>query len=198
MTMYRRRLPHVHQTERPVFLTWSLHGSLPKERFFQSGTINSSEVFAALERQLDGSRSGPQWLRQNEIAEIVERAILHGQNELHQYDCHAWVVMPNHVHLLLTARVPLPSLLASLKRITAKRANAELGRTGDPFWAEETFDRTVRNAEEFGRIRAYIENNPVKALFVATPEDYRWSSAWKGRLVVMAAAVGREGVPGAG
>src|SRR5215470_11301173 len=106
MTMYRRRLPHVRETANPVFLTWSLHGAIPKERTFPAQKLESSEVFAALERQLDGARTGPQWLRRPEIAELVEIAILYGQDELHHYQCHAYVIMANHVHLLVTATVP--------------------------------------------------------------------------------------------
>ena len=193
--MYRRRLPHVRESFRAVFLTWSLHGSIPRGRSFPSGTIASGKVFASLEGQLDGSRTSPQWLGKDEVAEIVEQAILHGENVLRHYECHAWVIMPNHVHLLITPLVPLPTLLASLKRITARRANAALGLTGSPFWAEETFDRTVRDADEFGGIRAYIQNNPVKALLAPCPDEYRWSSAWKGGMIWK---TGREGVPSAG
>jgi len=85
--------------------------------------------------------------------------------------------MPNHVHLLVTPNIPLSKLTRSLKGITAKRANAVLGRTGTPFWQEETFDRNVRNQPEFERIRSYIENNPVRAGLVLEAADYTWSSA---------------------
>jgi putative transposase len=52
-----------------------------------------------------------------------------------------------------------------------------LGRTGQPFWQDESYDRLVRNGEEFGRIQRYIENNPVATCLVARPEEYLWSSA---------------------
>ncbi|MEP6539350.1 MAG: transposase, partial [Bryobacteraceae bacterium] len=93
------------------------------------------------------------------------------------YVWHAFAVMSNHVHLLVTPKVPLPKLTQSLKGITAKRANVILGRTGEPFWQEETFDRNVRNQDEFERIRFYVENNPVRAGLVREAREYRWSSA---------------------
>jgi len=57
---------------------------------------------------------------------------------------HAFVVMPNHVHLLVAPAVALSKLTKSLKGITAKRANAMLGLTGSPFWQEESYDHLVR------------------------------------------------------
>jgi hypothetical protein len=54
-----------------------------------------------------------------------------------------------------------------------------LGRTGKPFWQDESFDHWVRDGAQFESVRAYIEQNPVKAGLVAKPEEWRWSSAHK-------------------
>jgi putative transposase len=86
------------------------------------------------------------------------------------------VVMPNHVHVLVSPQVPLPRVTKSLKGITAKRANAMLGRTGEPFWQEESYDHLVRGHDEFERIRFYIEENPVQAGLVQDAGESRWSS----------------------
>jgi putative transposase len=67
--------------------------------------------------------------------------------------------------------------MKSLKGSTARKANRALGRTGGPFWQKESYDHWVRSQEEFERIRAYIENNPVNAGFVRTPQEFLWSSA---------------------
>jgi putative transposase len=85
--------------------------------------------------------------------------------------------MSNHVHLLLTPHINVSKLLCSLKAATAKRANLLLERTGQPFWQDESYDRLVRNGEEFRRIQRYVENNPVVAGLVTTQEKYLWSSA---------------------
>ena len=98
---------------------------------------------------------------------------------LGHYTLHAFVVMPNHVHLLLTPQVDVPKLLRSLKGITAKRANQALGLTG-AFWQEESYDHVVRDGKQFDRIRGYIEENPVRAGLAAVAGEYRWSSAWVG------------------
>ncbi len=108
---------------------------------------------------------------------MVVRAIHHNANVLGQYALHAFVVMPNHVHLLLTPAIAVPKLAKSLKGITAKRANLILGLTGSSFWQEESYDHLVRSDREFEQIRQYIENNPVRAGLVQEARRYRWSSA---------------------
>ncbi|MEO8130087.1 MAG: transposase, partial [Bryobacteraceae bacterium] len=177
MMFYRRRLPHVYRTRHAVFLTWSLYGSLPSGRHFSGGPLDSGAVFAALDHLLDEARSGPVYMKQPSIADLVVDAIDYNSTAMGHYVWHAFAVMSNHVHLLVTPKVPLPKLTQSLKGITAKRANVILGRTGEPFWQEETFDRNVRNQDEFERIRFYVENNPVRAGLVREAREYRWSSA---------------------
>jgi REP element-mobilizing transposase RayT len=177
MTFYRRRLPHINETEQVVFLTWRLHDSLPPHRAFPVDALNSGQAFAALDRVLDESRTGRFYLRQPAVADMVVQAILYNANILGHYVLHAFVVMPNHVHLLATPGVALPKLTKSLKGITAKRANAMLALTGSPFWQEESYDHLVRHEREFEKIRNYIEGNPVRAGLVKEACEYRWSSA---------------------
>ncbi len=110
------------------------------------------------------------------IASLVVEAITFGQEELGHYKVGAYVVMPNHVHLLVVPRVPLTQLTRRLKGYTARRANLRLGRTGEAFWQPESYDHWVRGAQEWERIVHYIENNPVAAGLAARPEDYPWSS----------------------
>ncbi|MEK7403621.1 MAG: transposase [Acidobacteriota bacterium] len=175
--LHRRRLPHLYTTERPVFLTWRLHGSVPPHRPFPAGVLSSGQAFVALDRLLDEARTGPFYLRQPAVAELVVEAIQYNAHTLGHYALHAFVVMPNHVHLPVTPAVALPKLTKSLKGITAKRANAMLALTGRPFWQEESYDHVVRNDQEFDRIRRYIEENPVRAGLTSHASEYRWSSA---------------------
>ena len=177
MNFYRRQLPHLFASGRPIFLTWRLHGSLPRHRWFPGGGLRSGKAFVALDRLLDESRSGPQYLGQPSLAEMVVEAIHYNERALRQYELHSFVVMPNHVHLLITPAIAIRLITKSLKGITAKRANLILGRFGQSFWQSESYDHLVRNDREFERICRYIEQNPVRAGLVAVAEDYRWSSA---------------------
>ena len=157
-----------------------LQGSLPPPRFFPSASLTSGKAFVAMDRLLDHARTGPLYLARPKIAALVVQAILDGQDVLHHYDWHAFTVMANHVHLLITPQASVPKLMQWLKGTTARRANQILNLAGRAFWQEESYDRWVRDEREFRRLQVYIEENPVRAGLVAAPEDYRWSSAWRG------------------
>jgi REP element-mobilizing transposase RayT len=126
-----------------------------------------------MDRLLEETRSGTFYLRQPAIADMVVEAIKYNAEVLHHYELHAFVVMPNHVHLLLTPLIALPKLMRSLKGITAKQANEILGLTGRSFWQEESYDHLVRNGREFEKIQTYIENNPVRASLVSEPHQFQ-------------------------
>jgi len=181
----RRRLPHLDVVGQPQFITFRLYDSLPAQRPFPASNLTSGEAFVTMDRLLDHARGGPTFLRQPAIAQLVLTSIQYGA-EIGHYELHSWVIMPNHVHLLLTPQASVSKLLGSLKAATAKRANLLLQRSGQPFWQDESYDHLVRGGDEFQRIQRYIEGNPVTALLAARPEQYAWSSA--GRAACEAAA----------
>ncbi len=189
MTFYRRNLPHWHPEGKSIFITWRLYGSLPASVLKKRSTgrnacaTNTSESenspgkqFLHLDAALDSAKRGPLWLANPEFAAYAEYPIVHGA-ELGRYQLHAYVVMPNHVHILLDPYVPLAKISGPLKGVAACDINARLGRTGKPLWQDESFDHWIRNSAEFERIRHYVEWNPVRAGLVARPEDWKWSSA---------------------
>ena len=171
-----RRLPHVYPEGRWLFLTWHLHGVLQAFERAPPGKPLSGEAFVLMDRKLDAARTGPRFLLQDAIGSLVIASLLHGV-EIGNYELEAFVIMSNHVHVLLLPKVPVSKLMKSLKGYTAREANKVLGRTGEPFWQKESYDHWVGDEVEWGRIKNYIENNPVKAGLVARPEDYKWSSA---------------------
>jgi putative transposase len=172
----RRRLPHSYPKGRWLFITWTLHGSFPAGRFPPPAKAASGEAFAWIDRYLDNIRTGPQLLQQATIAQLVVDSLYRG-SDLGHYELGLFVIMPNHVHVLLRPLVSPSRLLKSLKGSTAREANRLLGRTGEQFWQRESYDHWVRNQEEWSRIARYIERNPVKAGLAARIEDYPWSSA---------------------
>ena len=90
---------------------------------------------------------------------------------------HAYVLMDNHVHLLLTPDTAdgLPRLMQALGRSYVRAFNARHGRTGT-LW-EGRYRSTVIEAERYLlACMAYIELNPVRAGMVAAPADFAWSS----------------------
>jgi len=177
MDHQRRRLPHTWPEGKRLFLTWHLYGSLPHALYPPPNKQNAGRAFVWMDRYLDCARIGPLYLKQPPIAQLVVDSIRHGAQQLQYYELQAFVVMANHVHLLVLPRISPSRFLQTLKGYTAREANRLLGRTGQPFWQAETYDHTVRDDRESDRIKAYIENNPVKAGLVAKAEDYIWSSA---------------------
>ena len=116
------------------------------------------------------------------IADLVSQAILIGDGERHFYQLFAWVVMPNHVHLLILPRVPMAGVMRWLKGSTARSANRILGRTGQPFSQDESYDHYLRRSSQVHRTVSYIEENPVKAGLVGSSERWPWSSAgWQAK-----------------
>jgi putative transposase len=93
---------------------------------------------------------------------------------------HAAVVMPEHVHLLLTPLrdragwpIPLAKILQLIKGVSAHSVNELLGKKG-PLWQDEGFDHVLRSDESFAGTIEYIRQNPVRRGLARAPEDYAW------------------------
>src|ERR1700675_2928488 len=87
------------------------------------------------------------------------------------------VIMPNHVHVLLLPKISLPVITRWLKGSTARQANLLLGRTGEAFWQDESFDHRVRDEAQLDCLVHKVEYNPVNASLAANPRAWHWSSA---------------------
>jgi REP element-mobilizing transposase RayT len=132
-----------------------------------------------MDRHLARAAAGPRWLGDERIAQSTLDVLNYGERQLRLYSLRAWVLMPNHVHLLVYPQTKLSTITKSIKNYSARRANTILGRTGRPFWQDESYDRWVRGPEELEKIVGYIERNPVAAGLVNRIEAWRWSSAWQ-------------------
>jgi len=169
---YRRNLPHFQPDGAELFITFRLYGTLP----LASG--RDGRAFVAADRELERTPLGPCWLQQPRVAECVTETIRDGERIRALYDLVAFVVMPNHVHLLIEPKAPAPKITQYVKGVSAKRANGLLRRTGQPFWQDESFDRWVRSSKERDNIIRYIEFNPVRASLASEPHLFRYSSAF--------------------
>jgi putative transposase len=87
---------------------------------------------------------------------------------------YGYVVMPEHVHLLLSEpqRDTLADALKSLKQGVSRRLIAD----ADHFWQKRYYDFNIRNYPQFVEKLRYIHRNPVKAGLCGRPEDWEWSS----------------------
>lgn len=90
------------------------------------------------------------------------------------YKLHAFVIMPDHIHLLITTE-DLPRAMNHIKGSFSRQLASK-----SPAWQHGYTDHLVETREEFESRRDYIHNNPVRAGLVERPEDYRFSSAHRG------------------
>jgi len=96
-----------------------------------------------------------------------------------KYLLHEFVIMPDHIHLLLTPTDTVERAMQLIKGGFSYRAKKELGHCGE-IWETSFYDRRVRDWKEYCHFREYIHFNPVKARRSETPEGYRHSSAARG------------------
>ena len=107
---------------------------------------------------------------------LIDEILLRRSTE--NFRLHAFVVMPDHLHLLLT-----PSATCSLERILQliKGGSAfrirKLLDSKFPVWHAGYHDHWIRDAADFHTRKRYIELNPVRALLAGVPSEYPWSSA---------------------
>ena len=208
----RGYLPHFNSPVHTQHVTVHLADSLPKSAIERIDQM--IEALPDLERAIERRRRLHEWidagsgsclLREPELARIVEAAFHHFDGE--RYRLFAWVVMPNHFHVLFQpiGDWSMAETVASWKRFTATeikkwlRARQESGDpgiaallrgsgsaseyvsrflTGElPIWPREYWDRYIRNENHFHDVITYIHQNPVKAKLCTHPSDWRFSSA---------------------
>jgi REP element-mobilizing transposase RayT len=198
-TVYQRHLPHWQQENALYFITFRTADSLPhhvratwiddRDRWLRSRGVDvaapgwrrrldslSSQdrrTYAATfgrfwQRQLDACH-GSCPLRSDELRMIVSKSLLHFDGQ--RYSIVAFVIMPNHVHVLagVRGRGALPGICSGWKKHSATLINRRLGRRGR-FWQSESYDHLVRSPDNLLHLRDYILANPRRAGLPAT--DY--------------------------
>ena len=177
-------LPHWHQDDKYVFVTFRLHDSLPQEKLqwfreekeswlkqhpqpWEEKTTKEyiNKFGKAVDKWLDNNY-GNCLLKKQSNRKIVEDALLFFDGK--RYDLVAFVVMPNHVHILLKLREghELTEIMHSIKSYTAKKINENENNTG-PVWQSESYDRLIRDQKHFENVVRYIIANNKKLAWVA-------------------------------
>ena len=199
--IYRRKLPHIHPQNNPLFITFRLVDSLPaavlaelqaqREKELQAAKTPAEryeiqkKYFGHYDKWLDRCQHGHDWLKQENIAQIVADEIHRADS--HHYELYAYCIMPNHIHLLIRSLIekfppsimpsaisPVAEIMRLLKGRTARYCNLALNRSGK-FWHHESYDHYVRDEKEMERIILYILNNPVKAGLAQEWKDWKFT-----------------------
>jgi len=107
-------------------------------------------------------------------AELFLETLQHYRAEGH-YKLHAFVVMPDHIHLLLTPQGrTISQTMNRIKGGFSHRLSSNL-----PVWQRGFTDHLVQSATDFETRRNYIHQNPVRANLAPTAELYPYSSAYQ-------------------
>lgn len=171
------KLPHWHQDGKIQYVTFRLADSLPQSELKEiKGMIDSfkernpepwdksvmlqyhRQVGAKFEEYLDNGL-GECIFRNKECRDVLKDVIMFYDNV--KYDVLAFVIMPNHVHLLLRLidRNKLGKIMQSIKRQSSREINNRLNRQGT-IWMKRYFDRIVRSEDHLKHYLSYIRDNP--------------------------------------
>ena len=187
----RGYLPHFESSQATQHVTFHLSDSLPKTALQQ--LESELKPLPAEKQDVERRKRIDTWidaghgycvLRNPAIAGMVQGSLLAFDSQ--RYRLLAWVVMPNHVHVLFQPinKWTVAKIVASWKKFTARKIceiRRESGEElGDPVWHREYWDRYIRDEGHLLQAIEYIHMNPVKAGLVATPESWHWSSAYPG------------------
>jgi putative transposase len=176
---YRNNLPHWEQDAATYFITFRLGDSIPLEVVRELNNerktwlqFNPQPWSEKTEREFHQRFSAKidEWmdrghgeclLRRADLRAGVLDALLRGHKQ--SYLMRIFVIMPNHVHLLVSLDdVPLSAAVKRWKGSSAAAINGLLGRSGC-LWQKDYFDRLIRGPVHFGNVVRYIQRNPSKA-----------------------------------
>lgn len=162
-------LPHWRQEGCTYFVTFRTADSLPRkvlarlreQREITGDEFDDSERWHHKIDEILDWGAGECRLRNTGFRTIVVEALRHFDPE--RLRLGDFVVMPNHVHALLTPATgeSLDGLLTSIKSYSGRRIH-ELLETSGQFWQRNSYDRIVRDQKELERFQKYIRDNPVK------------------------------------
>jgi REP element-mobilizing transposase RayT len=174
----RGYLPHFDAPNVTQLVTFNLDDSFPVTRRAEWEPLLREPDESLRRRRLEAwldRGCGECWLGQPAVAALVERALLAGHG--HDYLLQAWVIMPNHVHLVVDVwRTPVSRMVKSWKGATGRAANSLIGRAGG-FWQEDYWDTYIRDEKHLAQAIRYVDNNPTKSHLVPDPAAWRWGSA---------------------
>ena len=187
----RGYLPHFESSDVTQHVTFHLGDSLPQSVLLRIDaelkSIPAGKRDAERRKRVDAwidAGHGSCVLRQPAIAGMVQGSFLTFDSQ--RYRLLAWVVMPNHVHVLFQPihGWTVAKIVAAWKKFTARKiCDARRDATGEPrgpVWHREYWDRYIRDQTHLAQVIEYIHLNPVKAGLVSAPQSWPWSSAYPG------------------
>lgn len=197
-TDYYRNLPHLQPENSVFFVTPTLSGALPRHIIetlqlekelkiaeFRKSNISDDQLKKALAQQrnlyfskfdhlLDNPKSGPTHLGNPQVAQMLYDCLLHFDHVRYKMVC--FTIMNNHAHLVIhKLDRKLFQIMHSIKTFSGRKGNKILNQIGLQFWQAESYDRWIRNKQEFKHWVTYTLNNPIKAGLVKNWRDWDYA-----------------------
>ena len=90
--------------------------------------------------------------------------------------CYGYVIMPDHLHMMIQLgdKASLSEVMRSFSTFTSREINKLNGWSG-AFWQQGYYDHAIRNNEAFDRHLNYMAENPVRKVYVDSPEDWQFT-----------------------
>ena len=178
-------LPHWTQYGKITFITFHLADSLPKhaidfmqaeyeslKRLSENSECpqNAARLKAIRHNQLEKylDKGYGSCLLRNVLYRNIIVGTLNHDNRL-AYILHSYVIMPNHVHLLIEpiGSATIQNITQTIKSVSSHNINKLTHQKGN-IWQKEYFDRIIRNEDHYMRVLDYIRNNPKHC----APDEY--------------------------
>ena len=177
ITITGKKIPHWDQACCVQFVTFRLADSLPQSKLQeyrqtkcqwmeshpkpwdeQTQKEYDHTFTEVMDKWIDAGY-GECILKDKRVRDILADVIMHYDGD--QYVIHAYVIMPNHVHVLMTPAdgYTIQEIVGDWKKFSSRGINKILDRRG-PLWERERFDHLVRDAAGYATILSYIERNP--------------------------------------
>ncbi|MBA3025520.1 MAG: hypothetical protein FP820_03835 [Sulfurimonas sp.] len=154
------KLPHVDAFGHYQFITFRTDASVDKyllQIFNDENRKNSIRQYK-IDTYLDNSENGA--FLNDDVLAYLHNFLINSDDDM--YELISFVIMPNHVHLLFKQITPLSETMRILKSKSARDINKLLKREGK-LWANEYYDKVIRDEEDFSKVYDYIKNNALKA-----------------------------------
>ena len=179
-TVHTRTLPHWAANSTLIFITYRLVDSMPADKlrawqgerdewlllhpepWDEAIAREYYDTFPAKLDEMVDAGYGSCALAREDCRRIVVENLLHFNGE--RYNLHSFVVMPNHVHVLMKIeeKDDLPKIVHGWKSYTAKKINEAIGGSGR-VWQREYYDRLIRDAVHYTNTVEYIRKNAQAA-----------------------------------
>lgn len=153
-----KKLPHIDMDGYYQFITFRTYDSIDDYmKTISNQDVGNSKKQYLIDNYLDTSKNG-NYLK-DDISEYMYNFLISKDNIL--YELVSFAIMSNHIHLLIKPLDKLENIMKILKGSSANQINKLLNKKGK-FWANNYYDKAIRDEKHFFVVYEYIKNNCLK------------------------------------